>query len=566
MAAIKDVAAIPSRVNERYLRELLQHFPRLAGVEPVIPAINAIACSPPPDKVAIYGHSIFRFCLRLPFTPFFLEVCRFFGVAVGQFEPASIRKILIFEMYCHARKIEPSIRIFCHLVRIARHENGWFTFNKVHGFLKPAVDHPGDNWYASFIFINEDVIDKQYSATRVWRKYSHNISVTFPKLVTKENLLFKKIKAEQINDIKYGEHMLSLTSISQDWDISQGCACILAGKKKITPLTAMRSSCYSQLTFSTEKIIDDTPKTDEVREEEDEEEEEEEDIGMNRIASRERRTSASASHQDTILATLPPSAKRRRTGQIPSSSAQQGAGPSSSQQQIMLLNLDTNMLSSLLKGPPHSYEDFMTFLNAMNSEVTTNKELSAEKEKVTKAERIATEMKREYETMKRHYENCNSQRAEYKEQVKVLSFRETRHLSKIDELVKEKEKLVEENNILKEQLKAKEENEKRMITGIPALVERVFNCQALSHKIREFVHLAKSAERLNFFNFMKKKLPELPNPLPEVITSKINENAILEADEAGASIENIKFSDLENLCKRPDVTIDDVLNYTPQNE
>ncbi|XP_071733828.1 uncharacterized protein [Rutidosis leptorrhynchoides] len=201
-----------------------------------------------------------------------------------------------------------------------------------------------------------------------------------------------------------------------------------------------------------------------------------------------------------------------------------------------------------------------------NSEVTTNKELSAEKEKVTKAERIATEMKREYETMKRHYENCNSQRAEYKEQVKVLSFRETRHLSKIDELVKEKEKLVEENNILKEQLKAKEENEKRMITGIPALVERVFNCQALSHKIREFVHLAKSAERLNFFNFMKKKLPELPNPLPEVITSKINENAILEADEAGASIENIKFSDLENLCKRPDVTIDDVLNYTPQNE
>ncbi|XP_071733826.1 uncharacterized protein [Rutidosis leptorrhynchoides] len=422
--------------------------------------------------------------------------------------------------------------------------------------------------------------------------------------------------------------MLSLTSISQDWDISQGCACILAGKKKITPLTAMRSSCYSQLTFSTEKIIDDTPKTDEVREEEDEEEEEEEDIGMNRIASRERRTSgnendntelckipyqnlylfsyipstggfynpnpslyfmpplkcceaywnsfisnnfplsptASASHQDTILATLPPSAKRRRTGQIPSSSAQQGAGPSSSQQQIMLLNLDTNMLSSLLKGPPHSYEDFMTFLNAMNSEVTTNKELSAEKEKVTKAERIATEMKREYETMKRHYENCNSQRAEYKEQVKVLSFRETRHLSKIDELVKEKEKLVEENNILKEQLKAKEENEKRMITGIPALVERVFNCQALSHKIREFVHLAKSAERLNFFNFMKKKLPELPNPLPEVITSKINENAILEADEAGASIENIKFSDLENLCKRPDVTIDDVLNYTPQNE
>ncbi|XP_071718930.1 uncharacterized protein [Rutidosis leptorrhynchoides] len=277
MAAIKDVAAIPSRVNERYLSELLQHFPRLAGVEPVIPAINARACSPPPGKVSIYGHSIFRFCLRLPVTPFFLEVCRFFGVAVGQFEPASIRKILIFEMYCHARKIEPSIRIFCHLVRIARHENGWFTFNKVHGFLKPAVDHPGDNWYASFIFINEDVIDKQYSATRVWRKYSHNISVTFPKLVTKENLLFKKIKAEQINDIKYGEHMLSLTSMSQDWDISQGYACILAGKKKITPLTAMRSSCYSQLTFSTEKIIDDTPKTDEVREEEDEEEEEEEE-------------------------------------------------------------------------------------------------------------------------------------------------------------------------------------------------------------------------------------------------------------------------------------------------
>ncbi|XP_071704742.1 uncharacterized protein [Rutidosis leptorrhynchoides] len=209
--------------------------------------------------------------------------------------------------------------------------------------------------------------------------------------------------------------------MSQDWDISQGYACILAGKKKITPFTAIRSSCYSQLTFSTEKIIDDTPKTDEVREEEDEEEEEEEeDI-------------ASASHQDTILATLPPSAKRRRTGQIPSSSAQQGAGPSSSQQQITLPNLDTNMLSSLLKGPPHSYEDFMTFLNAMvcpslaqffsnlsdadakkvkaqsiilniasglndlqrlsdlqNSEVTTNKELSAEKEKVTKAKRIAT--------------------------------------------------------------------------------------------------------------------------------------------------------------------------------
>ncbi|XP_071709893.1 uncharacterized protein [Rutidosis leptorrhynchoides] len=150
---------------------------------------------------------------------------------------------------------------------------------------------------------------------------------------------------------------------------------------------------------------------------------------MNRVASRERRASASASHQDTTLVTLSPSAKRRRTGQIPPSSAQQGAGPSSSQQQITLPNLDTNMLSSLLKGSPHSYEDFMTFLNAMvcpslaqffsslsdadakkvkaqsiilnlasglndlqrlselqNNEVTTNKELSAEKEKVARTE------------------------------------------------------------------------------------------------------------------------------------------------------------------------------------
>ncbi|XP_071730284.1 DNA polymerase epsilon catalytic subunit A-like [Rutidosis leptorrhynchoides] len=115
-------------------------------------------------------------------------------------------------MYCHARNIEPSIRIFCHLVRIASHEKGWFIFNKVHGFLRPALDHPSNDWYASFIFINEDAIDDKYSAARVWRKYLHTVSVTFPRLKNKENMLFKRIKAEQINDVKYGEHMLSLTS------------------------------------------------------------------------------------------------------------------------------------------------------------------------------------------------------------------------------------------------------------------------------------------------------------------------------------------------------------------
>ncbi|XP_071740705.1 uncharacterized protein [Rutidosis leptorrhynchoides] len=221
---------------------------------------------------------------------------------------------------------------------------------------------------------------------------------------------------------------------------------------------------------------------------------------------------------------------------------------------------------SIILNIASGLNDLQRRSDLQNNEVTTNKELSAKKEKVARTERIATEIKREYETMKRHYENCNNQRVEYKEQVKELSFREKQHLSKIDELVKENEKMLEQNNMLKEQLKAKEENERRMITGIHALVERIFNCQALSHRIREFVRLAKSVERLNFFNFMKRKLPELPNPLPEVITSKINENAILEADAAGASIENMRFFDLENLCKRPDVTIDDVLNYTPQDE
>ncbi|XP_071734958.1 uncharacterized protein [Rutidosis leptorrhynchoides] len=394
------------------------------------------------------------------------------------------------------------------------HEKGWFTFNKVDGFLRPALDHPAHDWHASFIFINEDSIDNEYSS----------------------------LKSEKINDIKYGEHMLSLTYVSQDWDITQGYACVLAGRK------------------------------------------------------------TTASHQGTTLVTLPASAKRRRTGQNAPPFAQQEAGTSSSQQQIMLPNLDTNILSSFLKGPRHSYEDFMNFLNVMvcpslvqffsslsdadakkvkaqsiilniasglndlqclselqSNEITTKKELSTEKEKITKLEQVATSLKRDYDMMKRHYENCNTQRAEYSKQVKELSFRENQHLSRIEELVKE-------NSALKEQLKAKEDNERRIIAGIPALVNRIFNYQALSHRIREFVRLAKSAERLNIFNFMKRKLPELPNPLPEVITSKINENAITEVDVAGASIENMRFSDLENLCKNPDVTIDDVLNYTPQNE
>ncbi|XP_071697272.1 uncharacterized protein [Rutidosis leptorrhynchoides] len=549
MATTHDVATIHSRVNDKYLALLLRYFPRLAGFDPIIPATNARACSPPLGKVAVYGHSFFNFCLRLPFTPFFLEVCKFYGVAVGQFEPAAIRKILIFEMYCHASNIVPSIRIFCSLVRIASYEKGWFTFNKVNGFLRPALDHPSYDWHASFIFINEDSIDNKYSSVRVWRQYIHPVSVTFPRLNNKENALLKKLKSEKINHVKYGEHMLSLTFVSQDWDITQGYACVLAGRKKITPLTAMRSSSYSQLNFTTQKIVDDTPipEKDGAREEE-EEEEEEVDIGMNRIASRERRASgnendstelckildqnlnlfsfrpstggfynpnpslyimpplrscerywnsfisnnfplsptATASHQGTTLVTLPPSAKRRRTGQNALPSAQQEADTSSSQKQIMLPNLYTNILSSFLKGPPLSYEDFMNFLNAMvcpslaqffsslsdadakkvkaqsiilniasglndlqrlselqSNEITTNKELSAEKEKITKLEQVATSLKRNYDTMKRHYENCNTQRAEYSKQVKELSFRENQHLSRIEELVKE-------NNALKE--------------------------------------------------------------------------------------------------------------------
>lgn len=77
----------------------------------MIPLESDTVANHPKGFVTFFKHR-FTFGLSLPLHPFFLEVCRRYGVPFNQLHPNIIKYIVCFFVVCKSVDIEPRPKLF----------------------------------------------------------------------------------------------------------------------------------------------------------------------------------------------------------------------------------------------------------------------------------------------------------------------------------------------------------------------------------------------------------------------------------------------------------------------
>ena len=146
------------------------------------------ANDPPEGKVAIYWKTMEKGNLRMPPTPFFLEVLKYYRVGFSQLHPFAVQKVVIFEMWFRSLNLEPSVKVFRACFRMTVSGVGWYTFAKQNNFVgrQESVLH---DWRGSFFFIDQTVIPADAVETLLWQKDRPKDVSHMPTLSTSEQRL-----------------------------------------------------------------------------------------------------------------------------------------------------------------------------------------------------------------------------------------------------------------------------------------------------------------------------------------------------------------------------------------
>ncbi|GJU29430.1 hypothetical protein Tco_1173019 [Tanacetum coccineum] len=107
-----DMHLYQSSLNETHVKWLVKCYGIPKDLRPRIVPADMTIYRLPNDAIGLYVHHFRRGGLRVPFSRFFLRVVEYFCVHISQLVPTGVNRTTIFEMYCRALDIIPTVPLF----------------------------------------------------------------------------------------------------------------------------------------------------------------------------------------------------------------------------------------------------------------------------------------------------------------------------------------------------------------------------------------------------------------------------------------------------------------------
>ncbi|GJS61691.1 hypothetical protein Tco_0656475 [Tanacetum coccineum] len=175
-----DMHLYKSSLNETQVKWLIKCYKILEELHPRVMPEGVTMDALPNNAIKLYVHHFQQGGLRVPFFAFFLKVVEYFCVHISQLVPISINHTTIFEMYCRALNVTPTVPLFRVFYKLYKQGN-WFSFqSRVGKGCKPCFkDAPTSlkKWKDKFFLVDWRVAPIAIP----WRHHDSSVADPLPK-------------------------------------------------------------------------------------------------------------------------------------------------------------------------------------------------------------------------------------------------------------------------------------------------------------------------------------------------------------------------------------------------
>lgn len=214
-----------SSLTSEGLAQLVETYPCLAKYNPTLPEDDDRMNLPPPGKVAFYRAYLTCSGLRVPLTPFYLEVLSYYRIGFTQLHPIAAGKIVRFEMISKAIGQPLSLSMFRKIFLLSR-QGDCFTFLYRDKNFK-LIETPSkiNFWRFYFFFLDDTFLPTDNKILRKGNKgYNSDMVARLNKKVADDLIDPDYYGGLLANCISYRyippefEGLLAMVGISPDWD------------------------------------------------------------------------------------------------------------------------------------------------------------------------------------------------------------------------------------------------------------------------------------------------------------------------------------------------------------
>ncbi|GJS02958.1 hypothetical protein Tco_0319466 [Tanacetum coccineum] len=174
-----DMCLFRSTLTEKHVENFSQIYAIPLDLHPHAPPAGFTMDQLSNEHIGLYVHHFRRGGLRVPFSSFFLSLVEYFCVHISQLTPLGVNHSVIFEMYCRALNITPTVPLFRVFYKLCKQGN-WFSFqNRVGKGLKPCIRGAPTSlkkWKDKFFLIDRRAAPIAMS----WRHHDSSVADVLP--------------------------------------------------------------------------------------------------------------------------------------------------------------------------------------------------------------------------------------------------------------------------------------------------------------------------------------------------------------------------------------------------
>ncbi|GJZ00552.1 hypothetical protein Tco_0517981 [Tanacetum coccineum] len=174
-----DMCLFRSCLTENHVKKICKIYAIPSDLHPCAPSANFTMNQLSHEHIGLYAHHFRRGGLRVPFSTFFLSLVEYFCVHISQLTPLGINHSTIFEMYCRALGVVPTVPLFRVFYKLCK-QGDWFSFqSRVGKGLKPCIKGAPTSlkkWKDKFFLIDR----RAAPIAMAWRHHDSSVADVLP--------------------------------------------------------------------------------------------------------------------------------------------------------------------------------------------------------------------------------------------------------------------------------------------------------------------------------------------------------------------------------------------------
>ncbi|GJR97223.1 nucleoside phosphorylase [Tanacetum coccineum] len=174
-----DMCLFRSCLTENHVKNFCKIYAIPSDLHPCAPSANFTMNQLSHEHIGLYAHHFRRGGLRVHFSTFFLSLVEYFCVHISQLTPLGINHSTIFEMYCRALGVVPTVPLFRVFYKLCK-QGDWFSFqSRVGKGLKPCIKGAPTSlkkWKDKFFLIDR----RAAPIAMAWRHHDSSVADVLP--------------------------------------------------------------------------------------------------------------------------------------------------------------------------------------------------------------------------------------------------------------------------------------------------------------------------------------------------------------------------------------------------